>query len=88
MTKFDIIIPTTEKDLDTLEECIKSAKLFIDGYRKIIVISKERYTKNADWFPESNFPFSLENLTILSRWWSPPPNVLACLMPPLCGTQS
>ena len=62
MTKFDIIIPTTEKDLDTLEECIKSAKLFIDGYRKIIVISKERYTKNADWFPESNFPFSLENL--------------------------
>ena len=45
MVQFDIIIPTTDKDLETLEECIKNAKKYIVGYRKIIVISKKNIPK-------------------------------------------
>jgi hypothetical protein len=60
MVQFDIIIPTTDKDLPTLEKCIEGAKKFIVGARNIYVISKEKYTDNAIWFDENNFPFNLE----------------------------
>lgn len=56
---FDIIIPVHKKDLAILEYAIKFAKKNIIGVRKIIVISKEKYTNNADWFDEAKFPFSL-----------------------------
>jgi len=60
MIQFDIIIPTTDKDLSTLEKCIDGAKKYIVGVRNIYVISKEKYTDNAIWFDESNFPFNFE----------------------------
>jgi len=57
--QFDIIIPVHKKDLAVLEYCIEAARAKIVGVRRIITISKERYTNSAEWFPESEFPFSM-----------------------------
>ena len=58
--QFDIIIPVHKKDLAVLEYCIEAARKKIVGVGRIITVSKERYTNNAEWFPESQFPFSME----------------------------
>ena len=58
MTEFDIVIPAHEKDLPILEFSIDAARKKIAGVRRIIVISKERYTNKAEWFDEALFPFS------------------------------
>jgi hypothetical protein len=57
---FDVVIPTHKKDLATLEYCIKAARDKISGVRRIITISKEKYTNNAEWFSESSFPFNID----------------------------
>jgi len=67
---FDIVIPTTKKDLETLEECITACKKYIKNYRNIIVISDKQYTKNALWFNEDNFQFSKEDIIkIIGEHW-------------------
>lgn len=58
--QFDIVIPVHKKDLAVLEYCIAAARKKIVGARRIITISKERYTNNAEWFAESQFPFDME----------------------------
>ncbi len=60
MTEFDIVIPAHAKDLPILEFCIDAARKKIVGSRRIIVISKERYTDKAEWFDEALFPFSYD----------------------------
>lgn len=57
--QFDIVIPVHKKDLAVLEYCIDAARKKIVGARRIITISAERYTDNAEWFPESQFPFDM-----------------------------
>jgi hypothetical protein len=59
--KYDIIIPTTNKDLGTLELCIKQSKKFLN-YNRIIVISDKKYTDNAEWFDEQHYPFSKDDI--------------------------
>ncbi len=59
---YDIVIPVHKKDLAILEYCIEAAKTKLVGVRRIITVSKERYTTNAEWFPESAFPFSLDEV--------------------------
>ena len=54
----DVVIPCAEKDLRTLERCIKGIYNNCDEVRRIIVISKKRLTKNAEWCSEYVFPFS------------------------------
>ncbi len=56
----DILIPAHKKDLQILEYCIAAAKKKVEGARRVIVISKERYSDNAEWFDEALFPFSIE----------------------------
>lgn len=56
----DVVIPAHKKDLQILEYCIDSAKKKIVGAGRIIVISKERYSDNAEWFDEALFPFTIE----------------------------
>ena len=58
--EFDIVIPVHKKDLAVLEYCIEAAKNKIIGVRKIFIVSKERYSENAEWVDESSFPFSIE----------------------------
>lgn len=53
----DVVIPCTEKDLDTLEMCIEGIKNNCSQIRRIIVVSASKLTDNAEWFNEVNFPF-------------------------------
>ncbi len=55
----DIVIPTHKKDLQILEYCIDAAKKKIVGAGRVIVISAEKYSDNAEWFDEKLFPFSI-----------------------------
>jgi len=65
-TQFDIVIPAHEKDKRTLEFCIKQARKKIVGARRIIVISKERYSDLAEFYSEKDFPFSFDDISNLT----------------------
>jgi hypothetical protein len=61
----DVVIPAHKKDADTLEYCIKGIRKNIDGVRRIIVVSKEKLTEKAEWFDESLYPFSYQEISDL-----------------------
>lgn len=61
----DVIIPAHKKDLGTLNHCIKGVRKNIANVRRIIVISKEKYTEKAEWFDESLYPFSFQEVSDL-----------------------
>ena len=58
----DVVIPCTEKDLLTLDMCIKSLRRHHTNINRIIVVSKTKLTNEAEWFPESKFPFTKKDL--------------------------
>lgn len=58
----DVVIPCHEKDLRTLELCIQSIRKHGKGIRRIIVISEKKLTENAEWFPETQYPFSRQDV--------------------------
>lgn len=58
----DVVIPAHKKDLDTLNHCIDGIKKNISSVRRIVVISKEKYTDKAEWFDEALFPFSYQEI--------------------------
>ena len=59
----DVVIPAHKKDLETLNHCIKGIRKNGASIRRIIVISKEKYTEEAEWFDESLFPFSYQEIS-------------------------
>lgn len=63
----DVVIPAHEKDVDTLNHCIEGIRRNIDSVRRIIVISKEKYTDQAEWFDEALFPFSYKEIAGLVK---------------------
>ena len=62
MHNIDIVIPTCEKDLETLEIVISHAKKYIQDIGKIYVISNKNYTNNAIYIDETLVPFSKEDI--------------------------
>lgn len=54
----DVVIPCTEKDLPTLELCIDALRTYAQGIRRIIVVSRKKFTEKAEWFDERYYPFS------------------------------
>src|SRR3990167_2256613 len=58
----DVIIPSTEKDLDTLDLCIEGIRHNCSQVRRIIVVSNKQLTTKAEWFDEKLFPFSKEEI--------------------------
>lgn len=54
----DVVIPCHPKDQDTLDKSIDGIRRYGQDVRRIIVISENLLTKNAEWVPESVFPFS------------------------------
>jgi len=60
MGKFpiDVVIPAHEKDLPVLEMAIEGIKKYGKNVRRIIVVSARKFTDNAEWFNESVYPFS------------------------------
>jgi hypothetical protein len=59
----DVVIPAHKKDIDTLEFCIDGVKNNVNRLGKVYVISRERLTENAEWIPESEFPFSIDDVS-------------------------
>jgi hypothetical protein len=60
----DVVIPCVEKDLDTLNLCIRGIRENCAGIRKIIVVSEKRLTYEAEWFNEDKYPFSKEDISL------------------------
>lgn len=60
----DIVIPCHKKDSHRLDACINNAKKNIANIRRIIVISSEKFTDQAEWIPESIFPFDKKSLAL------------------------
>jgi hypothetical protein len=58
----DVVIPCHHKDSSKLDRTIASVQAYVVGVRRIIVVSSERFTKKAEWFDESLFPFSKKKL--------------------------
>ncbi len=61
----DVVIPAHKKDLATLDFCIKGIRKNIANVRRIIVVSKEKYSDKAEWFDESRYPFSYQEISEL-----------------------
>lgn len=61
----DVVIPAHKKDLLTLNHCIAGIRRNIANVRRIIVVSKEKYTDKAEWFDESLYPFSYQEISDL-----------------------
>lgn len=60
----DVIIPCYRGDLDTLELCIEGIKNNCVNLRRIVVVSEERLSNNAEWFDERNYPFTKNDIAI------------------------
>lgn len=59
----DVVIPCTGKDVETLELCIDGIKKYCSPVRRIIVLSDQRYTDNAEWADETKlYPFTKETI--------------------------
>lgn len=54
----DVIIPCTEKDVETLNFCIEGITSHGFGVRRVIVVSQTKLSDRAEWVAESAFPFS------------------------------
>ncbi len=63
----DVIIPCTNKDLDTLIHCIRGIRENCVQVRRIIVVSATRLTDEAEWFAESNYPFNKNEVALKLR---------------------
>ena len=70
----DVVIPTHVKDAETLELCIEHVKKNVMNLNKVYIVSKDKLTDNAEWIPESDFPFSLNTRTSI-------PKPLLCISP-------
>jgi hypothetical protein len=58
----DVVIPSTEKDLYTLDLCIKGIKENGMNVRRVIVVSKNKLSNEAEWYSEEAYPFSYEDV--------------------------
>lgn len=58
----DVVIPCAPKDTITLEACIEGIRKNSSNIRRVIVISREPLTNQAEWFNELEYPFSVDDL--------------------------
>jgi len=60
----DVVIPTCSKDLEILNLCIRGVKENCKNVRRIIVVSPEHVTNEAEWFDEKNYPFTKQEIAL------------------------
>ena len=60
----DVVIPAAEKDMATLNMCIKGIRKNCDQVGRIIVVSREPFTNQAEWFPEAEYPFDKQAVAL------------------------
>ena len=58
----DVVIPSHEKDIDTIDLCIDSIRQNVRDVGRVVVVSRNKLTDNAEFFPEEDLPFSLEDV--------------------------
>ena len=58
----DVVIPSVEKDLPTLNLCIEGIRKNGRNIRRVIVVSQKPLSSQAEWFDESRYPFSLQEV--------------------------
>lgn len=59
----DVVIPTHSKDIPILKYCISGIRKNVANVRRVIVVSKDKYTNDAEWFDESLYPFSYSEIS-------------------------
>lgn len=60
--EIDVVIPCHKDHLPILNLCINGIRTCGKNVRRIIVVSEEKLTDQAEWFPESNYPFSKDDI--------------------------
>lgn len=60
----DVVIPCVPADLSTLDLCIKGIRKNGKGVRRVIVVSPETLTDQAEWFDEKLFPFTKQDICL------------------------
>lgn len=60
----DVVIPCTNKDKRTLSLCINGIRKYGENINRIIVVSAEKLTEDAEWFDEKNYPFSKKDIAL------------------------
>lgn len=61
----DVVIVTHPKDKKTLDDCIAGIKENCSNVRRIIVVSSEKLTDQAEWFDENRFSFSKQDVSLV-----------------------
>jgi len=59
----DVVIPAHPKDLMKLEFAIKGIKKYGKNVRRVIVVSAEKYTDEAEWICEGIYPFNKDSIS-------------------------
>lgn len=60
----DVVIPCVEKDREILDLCIDGIRKYGNNIRRVIVVSKKPLTDKAEWFSETAYPFSLQEVAL------------------------
>jgi len=60
----DVVIVTHPKDKTTLDYCIDGIRKNCHQVRRVIVVSSEKLTDEAEWFNENQFPFNKESIAL------------------------
>ena len=58
----DVVIPCHEKDIPLLDMCISGIRENGNNINRIFVVSKSAFTDQAEWFDETQFPFSYASI--------------------------
>lgn len=58
----DVVIVSHPKDKGTIDMCIDGIRENGKNVRRVIVVSPEPLTDNAEWFDEKKFPFSKDDI--------------------------
>lgn len=59
----DVVIPSTDKDIDTLNMCIEGIRKNCAQVRRIIVVSAKHLSNKAEWINEASFPFKKADIS-------------------------
>lgn len=58
----DVVIPCHEKDKEVLKLCLKGIQENCVNLGKIFIVSDTQFTDEAEWFDETQYPFSKEDI--------------------------
>ena len=60
----DVVIVSHPKDKEVIPRCIKGVRKYCKNVRRVIVVSTEKLTDEAEWFDEKLFPFSYKEVEL------------------------